>query len=58
MNRNDTNPQAQSRYDLVDIISIERQARALQAQAMGDMTRAAWRWIAARVRRAPAGQTA
>ncbi|MCC5987148.1 MAG: hypothetical protein JJT95_05650 [Pararhodobacter sp.] len=42
----------------VDVVAVERQARAMQAQAMAEMIVAAWRWIAARLRRAPAGQTA
>ena len=48
----------QFRIEPVDIIAIERQARALQAQALAEMTSAAWGWIVARLRRAPAGQTA
>lgn len=42
----------------IDVIELERQARALQAKAMADMTGAALRWIAARLRRQPAAQGA
>lgn len=42
----------------VDIVAIEREARAMQGKAIKEMTVATWRWIAARMRRAPAGQTA
>lgn len=41
-----------------DILEIERQARALRARAVADGIRAARLWVAARLRRAPAGQTA
>ena len=46
------------RVEPVDIVAVERQARALQAQALAEMTSVAWGWIVARLRRAPAGQTA
>lgn len=48
----------QFRTEPVDIVAIERQARALQAQALAEMSTAAWRWIVARLRRAPVGQAA
>lgn len=50
------------RYELsiepVDIVAIERQARALRAQAIAEMTTAAWAWVVARLRRAPVAQAA
>ncbi len=46
------------RIEPVDIVAVERQARALQAQALAEMTAAAWGWVVARLRRAPFGQTA
>lgn len=46
------------RIEPVDIVAIERQARAMQAQAVAAMSAAAWGWIVARLRRAPSGQTA
>ncbi|MCC5999958.1 MAG: hypothetical protein JJU19_03735 [Pararhodobacter sp.] len=42
----------------VDIIAVERQARAMQAQVMAEMLAAAKVWMLARLRRAPGGQTA
>lgn len=46
------------RFDIVDVVAIERQARAMQAQAMAELMRAGWRRVNAWLRRAPAGQTA
>lgn len=47
-------------YDLrfLDVIEIERQARALRARAVADAFRAARVWLSARLRRSPNGQTA
>jgi hypothetical protein len=44
-------------FDLavIDVIAVERQARALRAKAMHDGLRAAARWIAARVGKRSAG---
>ncbi len=42
----------------MDVIEIERQARALRARAVADALRAARIWVVARLRRAPNGQTA
>ena len=42
----------------VDIVAVERQARAMQAKAIAEMTVATWQWIVVRLRRTPAGQTA
>lgn len=48
----------QADLQFMDVIEIERQARALRARAVADGFRAARLWIAARLRRAPSGQTA
>jgi len=58
MNRNEKTHHAQPIVGVVDIVAVERQARAMQAQMMAAMFRAAWVWVAARMRRAPEGQTA
>lgn len=42
----------------LDVIEIERQARALRARAVADAFRAARIWVVARLKRAPHGQTA
>lgn len=42
----------------VDILAIEREARALRARAVADMARAAWTWLRARFGAAPADRTA
>lgn len=42
----------------VDIVAVERQARAMQAKAMAEMASGAWNWLVARLRRAPGGRTA
>lgn len=44
--------------DVIDLVSIEREARALRARVMAEGIRAAWNWVAARLRRNPEGQTA
>ena len=58
MNRNDTMFKAMRPLEPVDIVTVERQARAMQAQVMAEMFGAAWRWMAGRLRRSPSGQTA
>ncbi len=58
MNRNEALPQGPRQFEIVDVVAIERQARAMQAEAMAGLIRSAWRWIGTRLRRAPIGQTA
>jgi len=43
---------------VVDIVAVERQARAMQAQYVGEAMRSGWRRLAAWLRGNPAGQTA
>jgi len=42
----------------IDIVEIERQARVARSKAVAEAVRAARIWVAARLKRAPAGQTA
>ncbi len=42
----------------VDIVAVERAARAMQAKVVGELISGAWGWVVARLRRTPAGQTA
>ncbi len=42
----------------VDIVTVERQARAMQAKVLAEMLRGGWGWAMARLRRAPEGRTA
>jgi len=56
--RNELESDLQFDLSYVDVIEIERQARALRARAVADAFRAARVWVAARLRRAPNGQTA
>jgi hypothetical protein len=56
-----TETRTETRYEFptqFDIIAIEREARALRAQAVADGVRAAFAWLRARVARAPEGRTA
>lgn len=48
----------QADLQFMDVIEIERQARALRARVVADGMRAAGGWVMARLRRAPNGQTA
>jgi hypothetical protein len=48
----------QADLQFMDVIEIERQARALRARAVAEAFRAARLWVSARLRRAPGGQTA
>ena len=51
----------ETRYEFpaqIDIIAIEREARALRAQAVAEGVRAALTWLRARLTRAPQGRTA
>ena len=57
MKRNQITPQA-GEFVIVDIVAVERQARAMQAQVMADLLRAGWRRLHGLLRRAPGGQTA
>lgn len=59
MNRFDAEAQ-EYRFDLsqLDVVELERQARAMQARAMAELIGGAARWVVARLRRQPAGQTA
>jgi len=41
-------------YAAIDVIALERRARALRAQAMRDALAGAARWIAARFKATPA----
>jgi hypothetical protein len=50
-----------SRYELndqLDLIAVERQARAMRAQVVADGARALVAWVRARLTRAPQGRTA
>jgi hypothetical protein len=58
MNRNVSTPELPHQFGLVDVVAIERQARAMQAQAMAELLRGGWRRLNAWLGRAPAGQTA
>jgi hypothetical protein len=44
--------------DQLDLIAVERQARALRAQVVADGARALVAWVRARLTRAPQGRTA
>jgi hypothetical protein len=56
LKENDMNREQQ--YQIVDIVAVERQARAMQAQVVAEIVRAGWRRLGAWLRRDPAGQTA
>lgn len=43
---------------VIDVIAVERQARALRAKAMQDGIRAVARWIAARIGKSPVAAAA
>ncbi len=58
MNRTQMTLELPRRTEMLDLIAIERQARAMQAEVMADLLRAAWRRVAGLLRRAPNGQTA
>ena len=45
-------------FRYVDLVEIEHQARILRARIVADGLRAGFAWLAARVKRAPNGQTA
>jgi hypothetical protein len=45
-------------WALVDVVAVERQARAMQAQVLADFLRSALRGVAGWLRRSPSGQTA
>lgn len=45
-------------WTTIDMIAIERQARAMQAQAMAALLRAGWRRVSGWLRRIPAGARA
>jgi hypothetical protein len=49
---------APANWALVDVVAVERQARAMQAQVLADLLRSAWRGMAGWLRRSPSGQTA
>ena len=42
----------------IDILAIEREARALRARAVAEGVRTAYAWLRARLARAPQGRTA
>jgi hypothetical protein len=58
MNRNEMTPFVPHRLGVVDVVAVERQARAMQAQMMAELARVGWRRLTGWVRRAPDGQTA
>ena len=58
MERNEMTPLSGGKYGIVDIVAVERQARAMQAQVMAELLRAGWRRMNGLLRRAPDGQTA
>jgi hypothetical protein len=58
MNRNDTNLLAPGEFGIVDIVAVERQARAMQARVMAELLRSGWNWLNDWLRRAPGGRTA
>ncbi|WP_209424380.1 hypothetical protein [Pararhodobacter sp. SW119] len=58
MNRKDAFHGEIHHYDVVDVVAIERQARAMQAEVMAGLIRSGWNWLANRLRRAPAGHAA
>lgn len=51
----------ETRYEFptqIDILAIEREARALRARAVAEGIRTAFAWLRARLARAPQGRTA
>jgi hypothetical protein len=49
-NRNEMNPVFPGEYTIVDVVAVERQARAMQSKVMAELLRAGWRrvkWLAA-----------
>lgn len=56
-----TETRTEIRYEFptqIDILAIEREARALRAQAVAEGVRAGLAWLRARLARAPEGRTA
>ncbi len=49
---------AAAKINPIELIEIERQARAMRAHFIADATRAGWNWMVARLRRGAQGQTA
>ncbi len=58
MERNEKKPVFPGEYIIVDVVAVERQARAMQSKVMAELVRTGWRRVSGLLRRAPDGQTA
>jgi hypothetical protein len=55
MDRKDAFHGEKQHFDVVDVVAIERRARAMQAEVMAGLIRSGWNWLGNRLRRAPTG---
>jgi hypothetical protein len=58
MKREEITSFSATEFGVVDVIAIERQARAMQAQVIADLLRTGWRRVSGWLNRTPDGQTA